>query len=209
MAPTWDDLAGTPRWRGVVAFARNWVGPFGPAHGLDTRELDPVLRAGGLSLPPAVREWYLLAGRWDRCGSNVWIGPEALAAAGGMIWVMTDVEGINRWGVRVDAPAVEDPPVHLEGEPAGAVFVTFSDFVGAMVANDVLFADPADPAAELDPATALAGMTRLVSSRVGEYFADAPLEAATAVLFAYPGGAPVFGKGRGAAGRTRLAPHVR
>ena len=56
-----------------------------------------------LALPAAVREWYLLADRWSQGALNVWIGPQELAAEAGMVEVLTDTQGVNRWefGLRI------------------------------------------------------------------------------------------------------------
>ena len=79
MTPTWNDLANGERWRGVVSFIRNWVGPFDSGHGIAPKDLDLLLRAKPLNLPAAVREWYLLAANWTQHGLNVWIRPRELA----------------------------------------------------------------------------------------------------------------------------------
>ena len=43
MTSTWNDLANSPRWRGVVWFIRNWVGPFGSDQGMAADQLDAIL----------------------------------------------------------------------------------------------------------------------------------------------------------------------
>src|SRR5215467_5205796 len=75
----WSNLASSRRWRGVVSFIRDWVGPFNSAHGMAPEELDEVLRAKSLSLQTALREWYLLAAGWSQGGLNVLIMPRELA----------------------------------------------------------------------------------------------------------------------------------
>ena len=170
-------------------------------------ELDETLRAKRLSLPATVREWYLLAARWDQGGLNVWIRPSSLETYDGLIGILTDTEGINLWSVRVADHDIEDPPVvSEEGIPNNSdAFPSFSKFVAAMIVNDVLFAGQSTgEAPELDRDSARAALTRFVSSRSGDYFADAPLESATVVMFAYPNGGPVFGKSRTSAGHELL-----
>ena len=44
MASTWNDLANSPRWHGVVSFIRNWVGPFDSGQGMAADQLDEILR---------------------------------------------------------------------------------------------------------------------------------------------------------------------
>ena len=59
----------------------------------------------------------------------------------GVVWILTDREGINDWGVRSIDLDNEDPPV-VSGEghpPNGVDFPDFSRFVAAMIVNDFLF----------------------------------------------------------------------
>lgn len=205
MMPTWDDLANGARWRGVVSFIRNWVGPFDASHGMPPEELEAILRAKRLDLPAAVREWYRLAGQWDQGGLNVWIRPGELAASDGMVWILTDPHGIIGWGVRAADVETDDPPVWCrEGPPNEVDFPTFSQFVAAMVVNDVILDHEAGAPAELDPGLARTDLTCLVSARCGEYYADAALKSATVVAFAYPARGRLFGKARTPAGEERL-----
>src|SRR5262249_37596050 len=111
MKSTWDDLARSPRWRGVVSFIQNWVGPLDANQGIATHQLDAILHEKGLKLPTAIRDWYLLAAKWNQGGLNVWIPPQELTVGEGIVWILTDTEGINHWGVRVADVEVEDPPV--------------------------------------------------------------------------------------------------
>ena len=205
MTPTWNDLANSARWRGVVFFIRNWVGPFSSEQGMAHHELEEILRAKSLKLPAAVREWYLLAGNWNEGGLNVWIRPQALAACAGMIWILTDTEGINQWGVRVADGDAEDPPVYsVYANPGETEFPSFSTFVAGMVVNDVLVDYETEAPVELNRDSSRAELTFFVASRCGEFLADAPLETATIVAFAYPGDGPVLGKARTPTGRERL-----
>jgi hypothetical protein len=205
MTSIWNDLASSERWRGVVSFIRNWVGPFDAYHGMAADELDMILRGKHLQLPPVVREWYLLAAKRDK-GGLVWIRPDELTLCDGMIWILTDREGINHWGVGIADVEIEDPPVvSYEGNPPNAVdFPTFLSFVTAMIANDVLFDYETEEPVELNPHAACEGMTCIVSARCGDLFADSSLESATIIMFAYPENGPVFGKSRTPAGRARL-----
>jgi len=205
MTPSWDDLASSERWRGVVAFIRNWVGPLDHSDGFTSETLDEARQAEPVRLPAAVREWCRLAGNWDQRGLKVWVRPGDLTPEGGVVWVLTDPQGITAWGVRAGDLGADDPPVvSREAGPGEPAFTTFSGFVGAMVVNDVLFGDPADPPAELSPGLPRGGLTCLAASRVGDYFADGPLGSAEVVVFAYPGDGPVLGKARTAGGRALL-----
>src|SRR5262249_53145081 len=140
----WNDLASSRRWRGVVSFIRDWVGPFNSAHGMAPEELDEALRAKSPSLPTAVREWYLLAAGWSQGGLNVWLRPHELTAAEGMICILTDTQGINEWGIRAAEPDVEDPPVSLLQKTPEIDFPSFASFVAGMIINDVIFASATD-----------------------------------------------------------------
>lgn len=200
----WSNLASSRRWRGVVSFIRDWVGPFNSAHGMAPEELDEVLRAKSLSLPTALREWYLLAAGWSQGGLNVWIRPQELAAADGMICILTDTDGITEWGIRAAEPDIEDPPVFFLQKTPEIDFQSFTSFVAAMIINDVIFASATDPV-ELNPGAACAGLTCIISSRVGNFYAEAALDAApSVVMFAYPGNGPASGKSRTPAGHALL-----
>jgi hypothetical protein len=207
MASTWSKLANGVRWRGVVSFIRNWVGPFDSHQGMPPKELDKILRAKSLNLPTAVREWYVLAANWNQGGIGVWIYPRDLAACDEdeMVWILTDTEGITQWGVRVADLDAEDPPVYSLAAGTDEIeFPTFTSFVGAMIVNDLLFADNREEPVELDPDSARAALQCLVSARCGDFYADAPLESATVVMFIYPDGAAAYGKSRTPAGRALL-----
>jgi hypothetical protein len=168
-------------------------------------KLDEALRAKSLNLPAAVREWYLLAANWDHGGLSVWIRPQALTACDGMVCVCTDTQGINNWGIRVAHLGIEDPPTFsLEGDSNEIDFPNFTSFVAAMTVNDVLFDYEAEAPVQLDPGSARADLTRLVSARCGDFYLDGSLASATVVAFAYPGNGPVFGKSREPEGHALL-----
>lgn len=162
------------------------------------------------NLPAAVREWYLLAANWNQGGLNVWYRPEELSVRDEMIAILTDTEGINLWGVCVADLGFEDPPVASEASN-DIEFPCFSMFVGAMIANDVLVGCKEEPV-DLNPDAARAALTcPLVSSGVGNFFADAPLEFATIMMFDYLGNGPALGKSRtpeGVAMLQRLQRHT-
>lgn len=196
MTPTWNELANGARWRGIVSFIRNWVGPFDSDQGMSLGDLNVILRAKPLNLPAAVREWYLLAAKWTEGGLNVWIRPQELTACDGIVWILTDTEGINHWGVRVADLDIDDPPVVSYENNTDIACPIFSMFVAAMIVNDVLFDYETEAPVELNHDSARADRMCLVSSCCGDFFADGPLESATVVMFAYPGNGPVYGKSR-------------
>jgi hypothetical protein len=202
--PTWNDLAISARWRGVVSFIRNWVGPFESVQGMAPKDLDLILRGKALNLPTAVREWYLLAANWNQGRLAVWIRAEELAACDGVVWILTDTQGITHWGVRVADLDIEDPPVVSREANIDIVSPSFSKFVAAMIVNDALFDSEFEAPVELVHGSARAEQMCLFSSCFGDFFADGLLESATVVMFAYPGHGPVYGKSRTSAGRELL-----
>jgi hypothetical protein len=167
-------------------------------------ELDEILLGESLALPAAVREWYLLSARWSQGGLNVWISPRELVAADEMVCVLTDTDGINNWGVRAADHDIDDPPVYdLDANPTEIDFPSFTSLVATMIANDVIFHPATDPV-ELNPGVARAGLTCLVSTRHGDFYANAALDAAAVVAFTYPGNGPAFGKARTPVGHALL-----
>lgn len=201
---TWHELASSPRWRGVVAFIRHWVGPFDSNAGMSPVELDMILRAKHIHVPAAVREWNVLAANWKRDGVMVWTPPESLAVEDGELQVLSDTEGINSWRVRVTDFQIDDPPVvSIHDEPGQLAFPRFSQFVAAMIINEVIYGTSME-AAELDPVAARVNLVCLVSSSSGDFYTDASLEIATVVAFCYPKGSAAHGKARNAAGRELL-----
>lgn len=205
MKPTWSDLANGPRWRGVVSFVHDWVGPFDAKQGMAWEDLNEILDAKSLNLPVAIREWYVLAANWDQGGLAVWIPPQELAASDGMVWILTDMEGITQWGIQVLDFEIEDPPVFsLEEGPSEFDFPSFTSFVAAMIASDVIFDYSTEEPIELEPSSVRADLTCLVSGRCGDVYADAALDSATVVAFAYPRGGPAYGRSRTPAGHALL-----
>jgi hypothetical protein len=171
---------------------------------MTTHDFDSILRAKDLKLPAAVHEWYILAGNWNQGALNVWKHPQELAAYDGVVWILTDTQGVNHWGIRVADLNMEDPPVVSHEKSDEVVSSSFSRFVASMIVNDVLFDYETEEPVELERGAARANMMRSVSSCRGDFFADGPLESATVVIFAYPEDGPVYGKSRTPAGRALL-----
>jgi hypothetical protein len=168
-------------------------------------ELDKIVSGKPLTLPTAVREWYLLAGDWTQGGLNVWIPPQELTTHDGTVWILTDTEGINLWGIRVADLDIEDPPVVSDASAEyGIVCQNFSRFVAAMIVNDAVFGSATEEPVELKPDSVRANLMCHVASCCGEFLADSPLESATVVMFAYPSHGPVLAKSRTPAGRALL-----
>ncbi len=204
MMPTWNDVATGARWHGVVSLVHNWVGPLSSDQGIAPDRLDVILRAKRLNLPAAVREWYQLTANWEQAGLNVWIRPEELSECSDFVGILTDTEEINLWGIRVGDFGIEDPPVVSDQAHCDAAFPSFSAFVGAMIANDVIFDYESEAPMELDPSSVRSDLVCLVASSCGDFLADAPFESATVLVFAYPENGPAFGISRTPSGRELL-----
>jgi hypothetical protein len=152
-----------------------------------------------------MREWYLLAGNWQPGGLNVWGAPDSLEVVDQTIEVLTDPYGVTSWRVRCGRLRLDDPPVECDDEFDGAAFSCFTDFVAAMAVNDALFGDPTiDDPVESNPREARRSLVRAVASRVGDFYADAPLESAAVVMFDHLGDGPTVGRARTASGRQLL-----
>lgn len=180
------------------------VGAFGPDRGMRSEELDAILRAKSLELPAAVCEWYLLAANWTQRGMNVWIHPRELLPHDGFIDVLHDTGGVNEWSIRVTDFPHEDPPVVTADNKIASA--TFSQFVAAMIINDVLFCDDeAKEPVELKREPARAKGMRRVTSCFGDFIADGPLESAAVVMYVYPRNGPVLAKSRTPEGGALLS----
>ncbi|WP_293869024.1 hypothetical protein [uncultured Alsobacter sp.] len=170
--------------------------------------LEAVLRSKGLPLSAAIQEWYLLAGRWNQRGIPHWIAPELLAVDEGVITVLADVHGVESWVVRCEDQGLDDPPVFAAFETSEVAFPSFSQFVAAMIVNEVLV-EAASEGTMVDIghdawARVRASLTPIVSSSCGEFLADAPLESATVVIFKYPGDGPTMCRSRTPEGQRWL-----
>jgi hypothetical protein len=204
MTPSWSDLANSDRWRGIVSFIRNWVGSFESDQGMSPDELEMLLELKHLMLPPAVREWYLLSANWSQGGLNIWISPQDLSLSDGVVWILSDTHGVTCWGIRERDLSLEDPPVVSEENVDQSICSSFSEFVAAMVVNDVLFGDESQEPAELNRNPAYVDQMFQFASCYGDFLSDGPLESATVVVFSYPGNGESFGKARNPSGRVLL-----
>lgn len=204
MTSNWRDLAASVRWRGIVAFAGNWIAPLEPSHGMHPSQLDSILETKGMHLPTAVREWYLLSANRPQDGLIVWILPKNFAAGDGVLWLLTDPDGINDWGIRIADLANDDPPVVTgKGNPHIACSA-FTQFVATTIACNAIFDCGVDGPVELRPDAIHDASMLHIASCFGDVFVDGSLESATIVMFAYPANEGVFARSRTTWGRERL-----
>ena len=71
---------------------------------------------------------------------NVWIGPQELAAEAGMVEVLTDTQGVNRWefGLRITTSRIRLSTIWTSN-PTQIDFPSLTSLVAAMIVNDVAF----------------------------------------------------------------------
>ncbi|HZZ76883.1 MAG TPA: hypothetical protein VFE62_00095 [Gemmataceae bacterium] len=206
MTSEWRELATSGRWRGVVSFIGNWLVPLKAEDGMAGPELDAILAAKSLYLPPAVREWYVLAANWETPSVAVWSSPDELEVDDDVTWILTDTEGITRHGIRSADLALDDPPVISREQNHAIVCETFSTFVGVMTANDVIFDYRTEEPIELAHDAVSFDSMRLIwpNFSCGDLFADGPLELASVLVFRYPNKGPIYAKARTSAVKSLL-----
>lgn len=95
--------------------------PLAPGAALAPRVLEAAEARLGLSIPTALREFYLIAGRERRFGSCLhrFLPPSAWFEEGKRIVFMQENQSIGWWGVSVRNPGDDDPSVSLgmDNEP--------------------------------------------------------------------------------------------
>lgn len=116
--PPWGALRRCERWRRVDGFVTKWfTRPLAESNGVSPVDLDASAKARGWREPPALREWFQLAGRRaDLTATEGWRG--ALQASlganqrDGMVLFRADdsEDGCTFWSVPVDQSA-DDPRV--------------------------------------------------------------------------------------------------
>ena len=105
-----DLLVRSDRWKRHAGFVAKWCcRPLAPGEGHSIKRIDAAERRLGISLPQALREWYVLARalRQDFRDHILWPQELTLTRAGLVI-----AHGIRGWRVR-DLKA-DDPPVFVQ-----------------------------------------------------------------------------------------------
>lgn len=98
--------------------------------GRDPRHSDGVSEAAlakcerrlDIRLPPAVREYYLMAGRLDQLNRahNSLYAPDELRIDDGHLWFMEENQAVVHWGLPVKRLAEDDPIVYQRANVEGA-----------------------------------------------------------------------------------------
>jgi hypothetical protein len=103
------------RWNVVKTFFRGWYGELDSADGCTEQSIRAAEERLKLTLPTALREWYVLAGRrtgvWS-CQDHFLL-PETLRAENQKLVIYVENQGVVRWAVQLDDIANDDPPVFV------------------------------------------------------------------------------------------------
>src|SRR5262249_28396132 len=113
-----------------------------PEHGLAAEVIKAGERRRRISLPPALRQFYALAGNLDPVmgAHNRFSAPADVRITKGMVVFLTENQWVVSWGLnREEIKRSEDPPVY-QGRPEGRQLVGWvkeeercSDFLAGMV----------------------------------------------------------------------------
>src|SRR4051812_42311075 len=103
------------RWDRLREFAGQWYRPLLPSDGDPASTLDDAEARLGVALPPALREWYGLAGRRDDIWSrqDAFLRPDELRVEDDRLIVYVENQAVVRWGIRIADGPFEDPPVSV------------------------------------------------------------------------------------------------
>jgi hypothetical protein len=90
------------------------VRPLTPEDGQPETSLSEAEASLGLRTPSVLREYYRLAGRFDRfnCAHNRLRGPEEWSVDGGKLVFLEENQCVVVWGVEASPSPEEDPPVY-------------------------------------------------------------------------------------------------
>jgi hypothetical protein len=108
------------RWVLLDEILDAWLPESPTASGIDAAELDAAERRLGLSLPPALREWYARHGARSDIWSlqdKLWV-PAEIRVEDGVLTFAIENQGVVRWGIRLDDLLDEDPVV-VVSDPSG------------------------------------------------------------------------------------------
>ncbi|MBO0805374.1 MAG: hypothetical protein J2P25_20130 [Nocardiopsaceae bacterium] len=115
------DRAGA--WRFIADFAGAWLSPLTDGDGYSDSDIAAAEERLSVKLPVAVREAYRLFGRREDLTSEqddlLRPGEWRLEDDGRVLVFRVENQGCARWGVRLDHPGQEDPPVVMRVDVAG------------------------------------------------------------------------------------------
>jgi uncharacterized protein (TIGR02996 family) len=123
--------------------------PLKPSDGFPEKRVAEAERRLGIRMPRALRDYYLLAGRFDRFNQahDHLLPPEEWEGTSGKVAFLVENQGVWQCSVKLNDPAGEDPPVvgeyldsrdrWREPEPCSAFLVTHL-YYQAVYGNDAM-----------------------------------------------------------------------
>ena len=101
------------RWALLAQLIAHWYAPLTQADGYTDEELKQCASRLGIILPPALQEWYRLAGKrrdvW--CQQDTLLAPADMFTEKGVLHFSVENQGVTYWGIRLGDLSEENPPV--------------------------------------------------------------------------------------------------
>jgi hypothetical protein len=122
------------RWELMRSIIQHWMRPLTEADTVELEQLDRAEKRLACRLPPALREWYRLAGN----AKDIWscqdrlASPDGLHLRGDILVFCWENQGIWRMGVRRSDCEQDDPPVVAWMNEAWAGPVEFGQLNGTL-----------------------------------------------------------------------------
>lgn len=128
------------RWDRLREFADQWYPPLTPADGDPAEVLDSAESRLAVALPPALREWYGIAGRrqdiWSR--QDTFLRPEDLGVEEDHLVFSVENQAVVRWGLRVADLSSEDPPVFVSSMDEPGAWIEESDSISLFAIQTII-----------------------------------------------------------------------
>jgi hypothetical protein len=101
------------RWSLLTQFIADWYRPLRADDGYSSKDLDLLQKRIGFSLPPAIREFYQLAGRRNDIWSvqDTLLPIEQVSLENGVLEFYVENQSVTSWAIRAGDLSQEDPPV--------------------------------------------------------------------------------------------------
>jgi hypothetical protein len=137
----------TERWDRLREFVSQWYPPLLPVDGLSAEEFATAESRLQIRLPPALHEWYGIAGRRDDIWSrqDKFLRPDRLRIHDEHLIFYVENQGVVRWGIRVADLSSDDPPVFVSSADGSGQWTdendTTSEFAIQMLVSCVRWAD--------------------------------------------------------------------